>query len=163
MSEESGTQEPQEQQPQEGEAQTFTADYVAKLRQESAKYRTEAKANAEAAAKLAEIEDAQKSDAQRAADRIAELESAAAAAQADALRFKIATKHGITDEDAELFLTGSDEATLTRQAERLAARVAKSDPPPVGVYVPNSGHQPSPPALNSNDLEEALRRKLGLS
>lgn len=109
-----------EQQPNEG-AKTFDADYVAKLRQEAAKYRTEAKTNAEAAKRLAEIEDAQKSEAQKAADRIAELEKQTAEAQRDALRFKVASKFGISDEDADLFLTASDEETLNKQAERLAA------------------------------------------
>lgn len=119
-------QQPAEQ-PQEGgeqrddEPKVFDADYVAKLRQEAAKYRTEAKANAEAAQRLAEIEDAQKSEAQKAAERIAELEKQATEAQRDALRFKVASKFGITDEDADLFLTASDEETLTKQAERLAA------------------------------------------
>lgn len=73
------------------------------------------------AQRLDEIEDAQKSEAQRAAERIAELEAQANEAKRDALRFKVASKHGISDEDAELFLTASDEETLTKQAERLAA------------------------------------------
>lgn len=121
-----------------------------------------AKANAEAATKLAQIEESQKTEAQRAAERIATLESEANQARAEALRFKVATKHGISDEDAELFLTGTDEDTLNRQAERLAQRNNDSTPPPPGVYVPQSGHQPSAPALNSDDLEQALRAKLGI-
>lgn len=56
--------------------------------------------------------------AQREATEAAQRESAATA---EALRWRIAAKHGITDEDAETFLTGTDEATLTRQAKRLAA------------------------------------------
>jgi hypothetical protein len=43
-------------------------------------------------------------------------------ARAEALRLRVASKFGIGDEDADLFLTGSDEETLTKQAERLAAR-----------------------------------------
>lgn len=113
--------EPQEGAEQHEDGKTFDADYVAKLRQEAARYRTEAKANADAAARLAEIEDAQKTEAQRAAERIAELEAQANEAKRDALRFKVASKHGISDEDADLFLTASDEETLTKQAERLAA------------------------------------------
>ena len=64
-----------EQQP---EAKTFDADYVEKLRKEAARYRTEAKANADAAKKLADIEEAQKTAEQKAAERLAEAERKAA-------------------------------------------------------------------------------------
>lgn len=126
---EAATEAPQEQQaPQEGEpqqeAKTFDAEYVANLRKEAAKYRTEAKANAEAAKKLAEIEDAKRTEAEKVAARIKQLETEAESARRDALRFKIASKFKVDDEDAELFLTGTDEDTLTRQAERLASRAA---------------------------------------
>lgn len=80
-------------------------------------------------------------------------------ARAEALRYRIASKFHISDEDAELFLTGTDEEILTRQAERLASR----DKPSEGLYVPAEGHQPSAPALNSDDLETSLRQKLGIS
>lgn len=63
------TQQDTVEQPQEGggeQAKTFDAEYVDKLRKEAAKYRTEAKANAEAAKRLAAIEDAQKTEAERA-------------------------------------------------------------------------------------------------
>jgi len=114
-----GTEQAQEQQPK-----TFDADYVAKLRKEAAQYRTEAKANAEAARKLQEIEDANKSELQKATDRLAAIERERDQARIDGLRFKVAVKHGISEEDAELFLTGSDEDSLTKQAKRLAEREA---------------------------------------
>lgn len=151
-----GTDQPQEQQQQV--KPTETVDF---WKQKAREQERRAKANADAATKLAAIEDAQKTEAEKAAERIAALESETNAARAEALRFKVATKHGISDEDAELFLTGSDEETLTRQAERLAERT-KDQAPAVGVYVPQSGHQPSAPALNSDDLEQALRAKLGI-
>jgi hypothetical protein len=76
---------------------------------------------AEALAKLKEYEDRDKTEAQKLAERAAEAEKAAAAKAAEVLRLRIALKHQISDEDAEIFLTGSDEETLTRQAERLVA------------------------------------------
>lgn len=101
----------------------------------------EREARAEAERKLAvfeaaqdEAEKAKLSDIERATTEAAEARKEAEAAKAEALRLRIAAKHGISDEeDMELFLTGTDEATLTRQAERLAARVAtpgtpKADP-----------------------------------
>lgn len=56
--------------------------------------------------------------------KLAELETKHAEAEARALRSNIATKHGISAEDRDLFLTGSDEAALEAQAKRLAERVA---------------------------------------
>lgn len=103
------------------EPKTFDADYVSKLRAENAKHRTEAKANADAAKRLAEIEESQKTETQKLTDAKAAAESDALQARADALRWRTAAKFGISDEDAETFLTGTDEEALTRQAERLAA------------------------------------------
>ena len=79
------------------------------------------KSAADLAARLKDIEAAQMSDLERAQAAAKEYEAAAAKASAEALRWRIAARHGITDEDAETFLTGTDEDTLTRQAERLAA------------------------------------------
>lgn len=57
-------------------------------------------------------------------EKFTELESKYTQAEARALRSDIAARHGITAEDRDLFLTGSDEATLEAQAKRLAERVA---------------------------------------
>jgi hypothetical protein len=73
------------------------------------------------AKKAKEIEDAQKTELQRANERLAELEAKASRAETEALRYRIATKHGLSDEDAEIFLTGSDEESIAKQAERLVA------------------------------------------
>jgi hypothetical protein len=136
-------------QPPEGEAKTFDADYVDKLRKEAAKYRTEAKTNADAAKRLAEIEDANKSEADKAAERIRALEVDAAEARREALRFKVASRFGVSDEDADLFLTGSDEETLTKQAERLGAREAERKKN--GNFVPREGNNP-PSTGDQGDL-----------
>jgi hypothetical protein len=56
--------------------------------------------------------------------KLADLETKHAEAEARALRSDIATKHGISAEDRDLFLTGSDEAALEAQAKRLAERNA---------------------------------------
>lgn len=123
MSDTSNTPDPSaepEAEPQAGdEPKTFDEATVKKLRAEAAKYRTDAKANAAAAEELAQIKEAQKTEAQKAADRLAEAEAKASAAEAAAVRWKVAAKFGVSDEDADLFLTGTDEETLTRQAQRL--------------------------------------------
>ena len=151
-------EEPQEQQPQEGaqEPETFDAEYVAKLRKEAAKYRTEAKANAEAVKRLSDIEEQSKTDAQRQSERLADLEKRYADAEVRALRANIASEHGINAEDRDLFLTGADEETLTAQAKRLADR--ESERKKRSNHVPNEGSNPQP---QSDDRREFVRRLTG--
>lgn len=141
--------------PQAGdEPKVFDAEYVKKIRADTAKYRTEAKANAAAAEELAQIKEAQKTEAQKAADRLAEAEAKATAAEAAAVRWKVAAKYGVSDEDADLFLTGTDEETLTKQAQRLTglAEERKKN----GNTVPREGT--NPPAGSDNDA--AFARQL---
>lgn len=69
--------------------------------------------------------------------KLAELEQKHAEAEARALRSNIATKHGLSAEDRDLFLTGSDEATLEAQAKRLAERIA--DQKKAGNRAPREG------------------------
>ena len=104
------------------------------------------------AAKLDEIEAANKSEIEKATEARTKAEQAAAQAQAEALRWKIAAKHQISDEDAELFLTGTDEETLTKQAERLSQR--SEDRKKNGNRVPKEGtsSQPKP-----DDMREFAR------
>ena len=77
-------------------------------------------------AKYADYNDLKKAadGAKTVEQKLADLESKHAEAEARALRSDIAARHGITAEDRDLFLTGSDEATLEAQAKRLAERDA---------------------------------------
>lgn len=142
---------------QEPEAKTFDAEYVEKLRKESAKYRTEAKANAEAAKRLAELEESQKTEAQKQAEKIAELERQIEGATVQAVRARMAAKYQIDPEDADLFLTGSDEETVEAQAKRLSERVSasKNNPPPVSKEGAVTN------AVGSDDEREFLRHLTG--
>ena len=142
---------------QEPEAKTFDAEYVDKLRKEAAKYRTEAKANAEAAKRLAELEESQKTEAQKQAEKIAELERQIEGATVQAVRARMAAKYQIDPEDADLFLTGSDEETVEAQAKRLSERVSasKNNPPPVSKEGAVTN------AVGSDDEREFLRHLTG--
>lgn len=104
----------------------------------------QARLDALEAEKLSKEEKAIK-DAADAADR-------AARAEAEALRWRIAAKHGISDDDAELFLTGSDEETLSRQAERFKELSFK---PSKGTHVPGVGNQPNSPASIAEQIAAA--------
>jgi hypothetical protein len=99
---------------------------------EARKWETRAKENTGAAERLAAIEEANKTEAQKLADRATAAETKANDSAAEALRWRIAAKHGITDADAETFLTGKDETTLTAQAERLSelAKATGTTPKP---------------------------------
>lgn len=65
-------------------------------------------------------------------DRLGTLESELSTTRSEAARVRVAAKFGISTEkgtkgepsDAELLLTGSDEAAMTLQAERVAGRAA---------------------------------------
>lgn len=83
--------------------------------------------------------------------QLQEAEEAAAKAATEALRWRTAAKFGISDEDAETFLTGTDEATITRQAERLAEfqkaqQDAPAGPRPDLTQGSKSSNKPSDPA-----------------
>lgn len=152
-----GTADQSQEDMQGTEPKTFDAEYVEKLRKESAKYRTEAKANAEAAQRLAQLEESQKTEAQIQAEKIAELEKQIEGATVQAVRARMAAKYQIAPEDADLFLTGSDEETVEAQAKRLAERVSasKNNPPPV----PKEGTVTN--AVGSDDEREFLRHLTG--
>lgn len=148
------TEEAQPEQPK----QTETVEYWKQRAREVDKKNREFNA---VKAELDELKSSALSKEERAIrerdDAIAERDQA----RAEVLRWKIAAKHGLTDEDAELFLSGSDEETLTKQAQRLSQRNTP-EPAPSGLYVPAEGQQPSAPALNSDELETSLRKKLGI-
>lgn len=94
-------------------------DWKAKARD----WERRAKENKTAADELAAIKEAQKTEAEKAADTLRAAQAEAEQARASLLRYKTAAEHGITDaDDIALFLTGTDEETLTRQAQRLAER-----------------------------------------
>jgi hypothetical protein len=77
-------------------------------------------------------------------ERIATLEREVEASKREALKRRVQAAHGIADEDADLFLTGTDEETLTAQAKRLADR--ESERKKNGNRVPREGATPTPPA-----------------
>ena len=94
-----------------------------------------------------------------------EAREVAAKAAADAARWRIAASHGINDADAEMFLTGSDEVTLAKQAARLVELRATSTAPAVAPRpdLTQGGSGTATLPLNGDGLEAALRAKLGIN
>lgn len=76
-------------------------------------------------------------------EKIANLEKEVEATKREALKRRIQAAHGISDEDADLFLTGSDEQSLAAQAKRLAEREAERKKQ--GGRVPTEGRIPTTP------------------
>jgi hypothetical protein len=107
------------------------------------------------ASRLDALEEATKSDAEKAADRISKAEAEAAtvpAKVAEALKTHLIGLHEIDPEDAELFLTATEPDLLLKQVGRLIGQTDKRRK----NHVPREGDNP---AAASND-EIAFARDL---
>lgn len=99
--------------------------------------------------------------------QLAEIQAQNKALARDALASKIAAKHKISSEDADLFLTGADEDTLNAQAERLAAHLkaqSKEETPSNGrrpgvPYAPLEGRNPK--NNSTSEARSAVRALFG--
>lgn len=125
-------------------------DRVARERNKYADYR-DVKAKA---AEYDKVVEANKTEAQKLADATAAAEQERDQARAEAMRLRVAAKFGISDEDADLFLNGADEDTLTKQAERLAQR--SEDRKKQGNHVPREGSNPSSGVSEEREVAQAL-------
>jgi hypothetical protein len=98
------------------------------LKAERAARRAAEKATNEALAKVKAFEDAQKSETERLADQLQQLQTEAATAKAEALRLRVAAELGLSA-DLHEFLVGDDEEQVRAQAQKLmAATAAATDP-----------------------------------
>ena len=80
------------------------------------------------ASRLDEFEEAQKSEAEKVADRLAKADAEVAGVPgrvAESLKAHLIAIHEIAPEDAELFLTATDPDTLLKQADRLVGQSGK--------------------------------------
>lgn len=128
---------------------TETVDF---WKQKAREQEKRAKENSDAAKRLAEIEEAGKTELEKATGRVTAAETERDDARAEALRLRIAVEHGIGLEDADLFLTGRDEESLRAQAKRLSEREASSKKQ--GNVVPREG---STPTAAANDERTFVR------
>ncbi|MGV0805803.1 hypothetical protein [Mycolicibacterium setense] len=134
-------------------------DTVEFWKQKAREQEKRAKDNATAAQKLAELEDAQKSETQRATDKVAAAEAEVAtipAKVADALKVHLIDLHKIDQEDAELFLTATEPELLLKQVTRL---LGQSDKRQRKNHVPREGDNPK--AEPTSDLREFTRGLFG--
>lgn len=145
------TEESGQQQEQQETKPTETVEFWKGIAREQEK---RAKENASAAKRLAEIEEAQKSDEQKRVEREAamqaEVDSIPSKVSA-ALRDHLVELHGIEADDAELFLTASEPELLLKQVTRLLGQSGKSK----SNRAPREGN--NPPAETS-DMREFARQ-----
>lgn len=120
---------------------------------EAKKWESRAKENKTAADKLAAIEEANKTEVQRAADRLAEAEAKAAEAERRATRFEIAAEYKLSSEDAKALEHVTSEDGMREVAQRLAT--ATSDRKKSGNHVPREGATPREP--QEDEMREFTR------
>lgn len=123
-------------------------------RAEARKWEKRAKDNKSAAEKLKELEDAGKSEADKASEELAAARRRAEEAEQSVSRFRIAAKYKLDDSDVDL-LSGDEE-----QMEKLAARLAatNSPKPPRSAQIPDSSRDRTPPAPTLKDGAELFGR-----
>ena len=95
-----------------------------RLRREREKYADFEKFKADSE-RLRKFEEAEKTEAQKAADAVAAAQKAAVDALAEAVRYKAAAAHGIGPDDIDLIGSGSEDEVMAR-AERLGRLIADS-------------------------------------
>lgn len=96
------------------------------------------------------------------ADAVDQLREQLNTMQHETAVYRVAAQHEITDQaDLDLLKSATDETTMTRLAERLAAKAQAPGTPKPDATQGGSGS--TAPALNSNALEQALKAKLGIT
>ena len=127
MSEEPQTIEtPIEATPDTGSEPDLTEE-LAKWKAMARKHEGQAKSNADAAKRLAEIEEAQKTAEQKAADKAAEADAKAAKAEQELMRYRVAVRKGLPETLAKR-LTGGTEEELEADADELLSLTKRDEP-----------------------------------
>ncbi len=150
------TEQVEESQNNEPERQPKPTETVEFWKSKAREQENRAKANKLAADELAAIKDSQKTETQKAHDRVAAAEAEVAKVPTlvtEALKAHLVDLHKIGEEDAELFLTASNPDLLLKQVDRLMARSAPA--PKTPNHVPREGANPTAP---ENEARDSVRR-----
>jgi hypothetical protein len=107
--------------------ETDLAAEVEKWKALSRKNEEQAKANAEAARRLAELEESQKTDQQKLADTNKALEDRARKAELESCRMRVAIRKGLTEAQVKRLL-GTTEEELEADADELVAAFKGAEP-----------------------------------
>ncbi|KUF05595.1 hypothetical protein [Leucobacter sp. G161] len=129
----------------------FDKAIQARIARERAKIPTDYEELQAKAAKLQEIEDAKKSDEQKAAERIAAAEKRASELESQVVRAEVAAAKNVP---AEL-LSGSTKEELEASADALIA--FRGEQPVQKLIIPNEGNSPQAAASMDDWLREAAK------
>lgn len=141
--------------------QSFDAEYVAKLRKEAAKYRTEAKELATKAKSYDELQESQKTELQKAQEAASAAEKALQDAKAEAMRSKVAASKGLPPSIADR-LRGSTLEEMEADADAVLAEiqskyVAKSAPSKADTGAGVTGKPPEFESMNPGEMLKYLQ------
>ncbi|MER5671153.1 hypothetical protein [Pseudonocardia alni] len=140
------------------DARTAVRAQLRRARDEAARYRTRSKEFADdatyeraktAMAKLDEVENAAKTEAQRERDAREAAEKARDEARTELLRERVGRKHKLPDSFVEL-LRGTDEDAMSEHAEALAAELEKARGRPAD-HVPKRSKPSGSPGSDDSD------------
>ena len=150
--------------PTEGAAPAAETDWKAEARKWEARAKenfAKATANQDAAARLAEIEGSQKSEAQKLQEQLEALKSRAESAERDKQRLSVLAKHQIP-EDYQDLVQGSDADSLEASAVKVKTLIdANAQKDRASFVIPDEGGSPNL-ALNGDGIESALKKALGI-
>lgn len=127
---------------------------------EARKHEARAKENAAAAAKLAALEEAQKTAEQKLTDRVTAAEKERDEARLDALRAKVGAAKKLPAEVVDL-LKGDTEEELTTHADRLAEHFKASVRPSGSADQGPRGSAPAP--TPAQEFADFINRQMGQS
>lgn len=123
---------------------------------------SKASENEKAAARLAEIEEANKSESQKLREQLDALTARATAAERDKERLSVLARHQIPEEYQDL-VHGGDADSLDASAQKVKALIDTNATKDRGSFViPDEGGSPNL-ALNGDGIEAALKKALGIA
>jgi hypothetical protein len=135
------------QAPVEPEAKPLGENGEKALKAERDARKAAEKANADLAARLQAFEDRDKTEAERQADRLANLEKSNRDLALEKARYEAALEHGLSKDDLALLGPGDD---IAERAALLAQRLGGIKPPPTRLpESPNAGREPGVSDLDS--------------
>ena len=120
------------------------------------KHETTAKANAEAAERLAKLEESQKTESEKLAERIAAAEKQASEAALERLRYEVALEKGLTKVQARR-LIGTNAEELAADADELLASFNKGPERPKG----DATQGPRQSGAPKTDMNAAIKAAFG--
>lgn len=144
------------------EAETHVEAQETDWKAEARKWESRAKSNKEASEKLAEFEEAQKTEQQKLVERAEAAERELEASRYESLRLSVIARNEVPEKYQHL-VRGTDEAELAEAAKAVAELVAESSKPKANGRVVVDDLDAGDAALNGTELEDALRRSLGIN